>query len=194
MPQGSSAARLEEKGAAGLPAFLMRKTARTFGAGNGEIYYSLSRGPLQPGHAVYSYILEDGPHFGLFNNAAQCVYLSFYILGHCRCAGVRAQTRDAACCVCAVGCAGGVLLVHAAVGVQPPPAGEPVAALLGSGCCGAGCPGQLRCTAAAEGPSCAECTKLSGKIFRAGTKRRKMKKTIIFKKALAKCRGFWYDN
>lgn len=73
--------RLEEKGAAGLPTFLMRKTARTFGAGNGEIYYSLSRGPLQPGHAVYSYILEDGAHFGLFNNAAQCVYLSFYILG-----------------------------------------------------------------------------------------------------------------
>ena len=73
--------RLDEKGAAGLPAFLMRKTARTFGAGNGEIYYSLSRGPLQPGHAVYTFILEDGPHFGLFNNAAQCVYLSFYVLG-----------------------------------------------------------------------------------------------------------------
>lgn len=36
--------RLEEKGTAGLSAFLMRKTARTFGAGNGEIYYSLSRG------------------------------------------------------------------------------------------------------------------------------------------------------
>ena len=91
----------------------MRKTARTFGAGNGEIYYSLSRGPLQPGHAVYSYILEDGPHFRLFNNAAQCVYLSFYILGI---AGALTPVRKkGAPAVCAVGCAGGVLPVHAAV-------------------------------------------------------------------------------
>ncbi len=73
-------ARIEEKGVPGMVGFLMRKTARTFGAGNGEIYYSLSRGPLQPGHFVYSLILEDGKYFGLFNNAAQCVYLSFYIL------------------------------------------------------------------------------------------------------------------
>lgn len=74
-------ARLEEKGTAGLPAFLMRKTARTFGRRQRRnLLFALTRAAAA-GHAVYSYILEDGPHFGLFNNAAQCVYLSFYILG-----------------------------------------------------------------------------------------------------------------
>lgn len=91
-------ARIEEKGVPGMAGFLMRKTARTFGAGNGEIYYSLSRGPLQPGHFIYSIILEDGAYFGLFNNAAQCVYLSFYVLAVAGAlALVRAKGAPAVC-------------------------------------------------------------------------------------------------
>lgn len=73
--------RLAQRGVAGYVQFLHRKLARTFGSGNGEVYYTLNRGVLHPERPVYQLVLADGAWFRYFDNAAQCVYLLFYVFG-----------------------------------------------------------------------------------------------------------------
>lgn len=72
--------RLREMGPVGYLQLLHRKTCRTFGSGNGEVNYLLCRGPLYPQRMIYRFISTEGGWFRYFDNLAQCVYLSFYLL------------------------------------------------------------------------------------------------------------------
>lgn len=72
--------RLRQRGFGGTANFLLTKLSRTFGSGNADIGYMLSRGPLHPRRAVYQFILPQGRFYGLFNNANQAVYTLLYLL------------------------------------------------------------------------------------------------------------------
>lgn len=74
-------ARIGRMGPVGYMQFLHRKTTRTFGSGNADISYMMSRGPLHPERAVYQVILPEGRLYRYFDNLTQCVYLLFYPLG-----------------------------------------------------------------------------------------------------------------
>lgn len=71
--------RLEEMGPVGYLQLLHRKTVRTFGSGNAEIYYSLNMQPEDTGRFIYRFIIPGGRLFAVYNNLAQAVYLSFYV-------------------------------------------------------------------------------------------------------------------
>lgn len=72
--------RLRAMGPVGYLQLLHRKTCRTFGSGNAEIYYLLVRQPNNPSHFIYQIITMEGKYYFLYNNLSQCVYLSFYVL------------------------------------------------------------------------------------------------------------------
>ncbi len=72
--------RLEEKGVLGTLDFMVTKASRTFGSGDADIDYMLSRGPLYPNRFVYQLILPSGQYYAIFNNVNQAVYVFLNVL------------------------------------------------------------------------------------------------------------------
>ncbi|MEG1862741.1 MAG: glycosyltransferase family 39 protein [Oscillospiraceae bacterium] len=74
------AERLNEKGFVGTIDFMLMKASRTFGCGDADIDYMLSRGPIYPDRTIYQFIMQDGKYFSIFNNVNQAVYVAINIL------------------------------------------------------------------------------------------------------------------
>ncbi len=72
--------RLADKGVLGTLDFLITKASRTFGSGDADIDYMMSRGPLHPENAVYEFILPTGRFYTMFNNVNQAVYVLLNVL------------------------------------------------------------------------------------------------------------------
>lgn len=67
--------RLQEKGIAGTADFMLMKASRTFGCGDADIDYMMSRGPIYPNRWIYQFILPEGSYYFLFNNINQTIYV-----------------------------------------------------------------------------------------------------------------------
>lgn len=75
--------RLEDMGPEGYLKLLYRKTCRTFGSGNAEVYYTYKyhESDSTPFNFVYESTLENGKYYPYFNYASQAVYLTAILLG-----------------------------------------------------------------------------------------------------------------
>ena len=74
--------RLEKMGPDGYMQLLYRKTCRTFGSGDAELYYTyLYSENATPTNTVYEIVYHDGRFFPVFRIGAQAVYLLTIVLG-----------------------------------------------------------------------------------------------------------------
>lgn len=75
--------RLGDMGVDGYMQLLYRKTCRTFGSGNAEVYYTFKYDTefVTPFNFVYETTLEDGRYYPEFNKRSQAVYVSSIALG-----------------------------------------------------------------------------------------------------------------
>jgi len=75
--------RLTDMGFGGYLQLLYRKTCRTFGSGNAEVYYTFKYDEefVTPFNLVYETTLEEGKYFPVFNYSSQIVYLLSIIFG-----------------------------------------------------------------------------------------------------------------
>jgi len=75
--------RLEDMGPEGYMQLLYRKTCRTFGSGNAEVYYTFKydESDTTPFNFVYECTLEEGRYYPYLNLASQTVYMTAVLLG-----------------------------------------------------------------------------------------------------------------
>ncbi|MBQ7902499.1 MAG: hypothetical protein IJ362_02090 [Oscillospiraceae bacterium] len=75
--------RLSEMGPGGYLKLLYRKTCRTFGCGNAELYYTYQYNTTNPVpvNLVYHLTLQNGRFYTVLNNGSQAVYLVSLLLG-----------------------------------------------------------------------------------------------------------------
>ena len=74
--------RLTEMGPVGYVKLLYRKTCRTFGCGNREMYYTyLYSNKSEPVNWVYNLVLQNGRFYTITNNLSHIAYLFTFMLG-----------------------------------------------------------------------------------------------------------------